>query len=78
MKVYLPLIYDSLNKTPFGKVCAPDPVGKIAKKNSLKEPYCQKYTPTDRFFGDFDHWEDGRVSVSAVNPILGVETRNIM
>jgi len=49
-----------------------NPVGKIAKKSSLKcvfinsalkiqchqntVPYCQKYTPTD-FFGDFAHWE---------------------
>jgi len=43
-------------------------VGKIAKKNSLKEcvfvkfgtqntvPCCQQYTPTDCFFGDFAHW----------------------
>jgi len=29
----------------------PYPVGKIAKKSSLK-----KYTPTDCFFGDFAHW----------------------
>jgi len=20
-------------------------------------PYCQKYTPTDCFFGEFAHWE---------------------
>jgi len=33
------------------------PVGKITKKKtSLKVSYCQKYTPTDCFFGDFAHW----------------------
>jgi len=43
------------------------PVGKIAKTQSEEVrfsyfgtqntvPYCQKYTPTDYFFGDFTHW----------------------
>jgi len=25
-------------------------------------PYCQKYTPTDCFFGDFAHWEEDPVT----------------
>jgi len=51
---------------------SPYPVGKIAKKKvwrsafllikrskysaMLSKPCCQKYTPTDCFFGDFVHW----------------------
>jgi len=48
------------------KVCRKK-VGNIAKKKTVEgvrfcsfgtQYFCQKYTPTDRFFGDFAHWEE--------------------
>jgi len=34
------------------------PVGKITEKTGTQNTvqHCQKYTPTDSFFGDFAHW----------------------
>jgi len=46
------------------------PSGQNRQKNSLKEygtqiivPYCQKYIPTDCFFGYFGHWELSKIKI---------------
>jgi len=35
-----------------------DGVGILLIWHSKYSPYCQKYAPTDCFFGDFAHWEE--------------------
>jgi len=32
-------------------------------------PYCQKYTSTDFFFGDFAHWEGKQSMISKNKPV---------
>jgi len=40
-------------------------------------PYCQKYTHTDRFFGDFAHWVEIKIK-SAVPKFQFKTIRKIM
>jgi len=56
-----------------------NPVGKIAKKtvyfvNSSLKIQCQKYTPTDYFFGDFAHWKDEEIMKYHFNAYLKYRT----
>jgi len=59
------------SKINFIKLFISFPVGKIAKKNSLKDcifvnSALQKYTSTDCFFGDFAHWLISRYNIMSI------------
>jgi len=49
-----------LQKRVYFQLCEYSPVDKITFDTQNTAPYCQKYTPTDRFFRDFAHWEIGQ------------------
>jgi len=51
----------SLKKTEGVRFC------KFGTQNTV--PYCQRYTPTYCFFGDFAHWENKNVSLTLLSNI---------